>query len=165
MYKRHSHCSYCGHSYQENQAWPRSCGNCTNTTYLNPVPVSVVLLPVDDGLLMIRRNIEPRKGQLALPGGFINYGESWQTAGARELMEETGVQIDASDIELFNVLSTPDSTVLIFGLAKPITRDQLPELKLSEETSEITVINEMIDLAFPLHTQVARAYFQSKSNK
>jgi len=39
------------------------------------------LIPVHDGLLFVRRGIEPRKGKLALPGGFINLGETWQEAG------------------------------------------------------------------------------------
>src|SRR5688572_992089 len=98
MHKRNSHCSYCGQPYTAEQSWPRQCAGCNNISYLNPTPVAVVLLPVDGGLLTIRRSIEPKKGMLALPGGFINYGESWQQGGARELYEETGIQIDAAEI-------------------------------------------------------------------
>jgi NADH pyrophosphatase NudC (nudix superfamily) len=90
-YKRGSHCSFCGTAFEENQDYPRQCQNCQNTTYRNPLPVAVVILPVDNGVLLVRRAIEPRKGLLAFPGGFINYGESWQTAAARELFEETGI--------------------------------------------------------------------------
>src|SRR6476659_9743246 len=51
-------------------------------SWANPLPVSVVLVPVDGGLLLVRRAIPP-VGQLALPGGYINLGESWEEAGAR----------------------------------------------------------------------------------
>ncbi|MBI1877066.1 MAG: hypothetical protein HYR94_02315 [Chloroflexi bacterium] len=69
--QKNSHCSYCGSPFAESQPWPRACVRCGNVTFRNPAPVAVVLLPVEDGLLVIRRGIEPQRGQLALPGGFI----------------------------------------------------------------------------------------------
>lgn len=160
MYKRDSHCNYCGSLYEEGLGWPRTCSNCSNITYRNPLPVSVVLLPVDDGLLTIRRSIEPRKGMLALPGGFIGLGESWQQAGARELLEETSVSISAQEIRLFDVLSAPDGTVLIFGLADAKSSADLPKFNANEEVSELEVIREPVKLAFPLHEEVVRRYFE-----
>jgi ADP-ribose pyrophosphatase YjhB (NUDIX family) len=159
MHKRNSHCTYCGKTYELEQPWPRQCVGCQNISYLNPIPVSVVVLPVDKGVLTIRRNIEPRKGKLALPGGFINMGESWQEAGARELYEETGIRIEAENIQLFNTLSAPDGTVLVFGLANQIKGDDLPTFAASAETSEIIILRAPDELAFPLHTQVLRDYF------
>jgi ADP-ribose pyrophosphatase YjhB (NUDIX family) len=141
------------------QAWPRVCGTCGQTTYRNPLPVSVVLLPIDAGLLAVRRAIEPRRGQLALPGGFINYGEAWQAAGAREVLEETGIAIDPAAIRDFAVHSAPDGTVLIFGLAAPLRASDLPAFVPNEETSELVVLQQPTPLAFPLHTTVAAAYF------
>lgn len=163
MAKRNSHCSFCGHLFNAEQAWPRECGNCKNITYLNPTPVAVVLLPVDGGLYTIRRGIEPRKGQLALPGGYINLGESWQKAAARELYEESGITIDVEEVKLFNVLSAPDGTVLIFGIANERRSEDLPEFIISEETSEALIIKEPQNLAFPLHSQVVREFFAGKS--
>src|SRR5512135_344187 len=118
MFTQHSHCSYCGHPFEADQAWPRLCAACGNTSFVNPLPVSVVLLPVDDGLLVVRRNIEPQRGRLALPGGYINRGESWQQAGARELFEETGIVIRPEDLREFRVKSAPSgTTLLVFGVA------------------------------------------------
>jgi ADP-ribose pyrophosphatase YjhB (NUDIX family) len=162
MYKKNSHCSYCGHPFQEEQPWPRKCSNCERTSYLNPVPVAVTLVPVDDGLLVVRRGIEPRKGLLALPGGFIDFGESWQEAGAREVFEETGLKIDPAEIQDFRVLSAPDGTVLIFGLAKPRTETHLPEFVAGEEASEIVILRQPETLAFSLHTQVVQEYFERR---
>jgi ADP-ribose pyrophosphatase YjhB (NUDIX family) len=159
MLKKNSHCSYCGHPFNEDAVWPRECSSCKRMTFQNPIPVSVLLLPVDNGLLLIRRNIEPKKGMLALPGGFINSGETWQQAGARELFEETGVKIEASDIELFNVQSAPDDTVLIFGLAKGLIADQLPAYIQNEETTEFVILKAPEELAFSIHTLVVNRYF------
>ena len=113
MFTPHSHCSYCGHPFEIDQAWPRLCAACGHTSFINPVPVSVVILPVDDGVLVVRRNIPPQIGQLALPGGYINRGESWQQAGARELAEETGIIIQPADLCEFRVKSAPGGTTLL----------------------------------------------------
>lgn len=159
MYKRNSHCAFCGQAFEENQPWPRTCSNCQRTTYLNPLPVSVVLIPVDDGVLLVRREVEPRKGMLAFPGGFIGMGESWQEAGAREVMEETGVTIDPAEIQDFRVLSAPDGTVLIFGLAQSRTFAELPAFTPNNETSEMVVRAAPEELAFSLHSQVMQEFF------
>ncbi len=159
MHKRNSHCSFCGAPFADDQPWPRVCGNCHNITFRNPIPVAVVLVPVESGLLMIRRGIEPRKGMLALPGGYVNFGESWQQAAAREVFEETGLTLDPAEISLFDVISAPDSTVLIFGQATPRTTAELPNFVPTDETMEMVVLEVLEELAFPLHTQVAEAYF------
>src|SRR5205814_8192464 len=88
--KKHSHCSYCGAAYPADAPFPRTCSPCGNTTWVNPIPVAVCLLPVDGGLLVIRRAIPPKVGELALPGGYVDLSETWQQAAARELEEETG---------------------------------------------------------------------------
>jgi ADP-ribose pyrophosphatase YjhB (NUDIX family) len=126
---------------------------------LNPLPVSVVLVPVDGGVLTVRRSIEPCKGQLALPGGYINADEAWQTAGAREVWEETGLKIAPDEIREFRVRSAPDGTVLIFGIARSRAIAELPRFVPNDEVSELVVLREPQPLAFPLHTQVVEEFF------
>ena len=161
MFQAFSHCSWCGAAYAPDQAWPRICVACGNANYRNPLPVSVVLLPVDDGLLTVRRAIEPRRGEIALPGGFINLGESWQVAGAREMFEETGIVLDPAEIQDFRTRSAPDGTVLVFGLAQPRHSADLPVFVANHETSELVIIRTAQPLAFPLHTAAAAAWFES----
>lgn len=162
MPRKNSFCSYCGHPFAEQQRWPRQCASCGSTSYLNPLPVSVVLVPMGGGLLVVRRGIEPRKGQLALPGGFIEVGETWQQAGAREVREETGLGLSPDEIKDYRVLSAPDGTVLIFGLASPRDATALPTAPPDSavgETESIEILSGPAELAFPLHSQIVREYF------
>lgn len=164
--EKNSHCSYCGEPFAD-ATWPRQCSRCGNRSYLNPLPVSVILLPVgDNGLLLIRRSIPPQEGALALPGGFIGVGESWQEAGAREVREETGIALDPAEVRLFDVRSAPDGTVLIFGIAEPgrIEAD-LPVFVANHETSEMLIAREPMELAFPLHTQVAERFWRERTRR
>jgi 8-oxo-dGTP pyrophosphatase MutT (NUDIX family) len=160
--KKNSHCSYCGHPFVEDQPWPRQCLSCRQTSFLNPLPVSVVLLPVDEGLLVIRRGIEPHQGKLALPGGYINLGESWQEAGARELAEETGITIVPAQIREFRIRSAPDGTLLLFGLAPPLSAADLPPFVPTPETTEQLILTAPVELAFPLHTEVVKIFFAQR---
>lgn len=163
-FHKHSHCSYCGTAFAPEQPWPRQCSHCQSTSYQNPLPVAVLLVPVDAGVLVVRRAIPPRQGQLALPGGFIGVGESWQAAAARELVEETGMTVDATTIRLFDVHSAPDGTVLIFGLAAALTSQQIPSFSGNHEVSELVIVDHHCELAFPLHTLVLQRYFATTSS-
>ena len=155
----HTFCSFCGVRFPENLNWPRICPACRNTTYRNPLPVAVMLVPVDDGLLLIRRAVDPQKGKLALPGGYINHGETWQAAGAREVAEEAGVYIDPAKIREFGVHSAPDGTLLIFGLSGSVRPEELADYQATAETTGWVVIKESTALAFPLHAELVRTYF------
>lgn len=159
-----SYCSYCGHRFDADQDWPRRCRRCHSTSYRNPLPVTVVLLPVEEGVLVVRRDIEPGRGQLALPGGFIELPESWQEAGARELQEETGVSISPQTLDVYRVYSAPDGTLLIFALAPPWS-GPLPPFEGDEESSARLVIREPQPMAFSLHTRVLREFFQEHDEK
>jgi ADP-ribose pyrophosphatase YjhB (NUDIX family) len=163
--QKHAHCSYCGQPFADAAPWPRTCAPCGNVTYRNPLPVAVTLVPVDGGLLCIRRTIEPARGKLALPGGFLEVGESWQEGCARELREETGVEISATEVTLFRLYSSSrEGLLLLFGLGPKRRADQLSAFTANEETEEMLVIHEPIELAFPLHTKVVREYFEQQKH-
>lgn len=110
-------------------------------------------------MLVVRRNIEPQKGMLALPGGFIETGETWQEAGAREVHEEAGITIDPAGIHLLAVYSAPDNTIIIAGQAPPISSEELAEFPDNDESSERMILHEPTEMAWPLHTQAVYAFF------
>ena len=67
--------------------------------------VDIVVLDAAGQLLMIRRRCEPFRGQFALPGGFVDIGETVEQAASRELMEET--HLKARTLRLVGVYSDP----------------------------------------------------------
>ena len=77
-----------------------------------PLPVSPALTTdcaVFDArsyVLLIRRKYEPFRGCYALPGGFVDVGETVERACRRELKEETGLDVGA--LRLIGVYSDPD---------------------------------------------------------
>ena len=159
-----SHCSACGTPYADSASWPRTCAVCGHTAYRNPLPVAVCLLPVEDGggpaLVVIRRTIQPSKGQLALPGGFIDHGESWEHAVVRELSEETGIAAPAQEVALADALTDEaGGYLLLFGLLPARPAAALPPSAPTDETEGYQLLREPAELGFPLHTLAVRRWF------
>ncbi len=161
MNSKNSHCSYCGASFGLRQPWPRTCANCGNISYVNPLPVAVVVVPTDRGVVLIRRGIQPGRGLWALPGGYMHLDETWQEAGAREVREETGIVIDPRTVSDFCVRSAPDGALLVFGIAAPLRAADLPPFELDREATERSlVLAPPEDMAFPLHREALESYLR-----
>ncbi|MDI9436794.1 MAG: NUDIX hydrolase [Euryarchaeota archaeon] len=84
--------------------------------------VDIVIVHDDGTVMLIKRKNNPFKGLWALPGGFVEYGETVEQAAVREAREETGIFVDIK--KLVGVYSSPDRdprghTVTICVLAKP----------------------------------------------
>ncbi|NJM42690.1 MAG: NUDIX hydrolase, partial [Anaerolineae bacterium] len=89
---------------------------CGYVHYENPVPGVGLLIEHEGQLVLIRRGHPPHVGEWALPSGFIEVDETAEQAAVREAYEETGLQVELT--ELFSVHSFPEgpprSGIIVF---------------------------------------------------
>ncbi len=72
--------------------------------YKNPVPTVDIIIELAGGIVLIERKNPPHGW--ALPGGFVDYGESFEDAAVREAREETGLAVTL--VRQFHTYSKPD---------------------------------------------------------
>ncbi len=140
----------------------------TDKEHNNPIPVAVGIMRVStkdfsERFLAIRRGIEPAKGRLAFPGGYVDAGESAEQAVAREFVEECGLQTEASEWKLLTSRVTPDNRLLLFCLHdRFLPEDAFSRLVPSSEAHEFVAFGREETLGFALHQDVARLAFDGK---
>lgn len=64
--------------------------------YKNPIPTVDIIIEYNDGFILIERKNEPHGW--ALPGGFVDEGESLESAAVREAKEETSLDVTLTDM-------------------------------------------------------------------
>jgi|SRR5574344_105858 NAD+ diphosphatase len=89
------YCPVCGSkNFEINDFKSKRCSDCGFTFYLNAAAAVVgVVLNEAGELLVARRAMEPARGMLDLPGGFVDMNESLEQAVRREMLEETGCEV------------------------------------------------------------------------
>lgn len=90
-----SYCPKCGSPrFEVHNAKSKKCADCGFVYYFNPSSATVALIMNERGeLLVCRRAKEPARGTLDLPGGFIDMNETGEEGVAREVREETGLEV------------------------------------------------------------------------
>lgn len=130
-------------------------------TYRNPVPTVDIIIEINGGIILIER-ANPPYGW-AIPGGFVDYGESLEDAAVREAEEETSLKVKS--LVQLHTYSDPDrdprkhtiSTVFIAtGEGKPKARDDAKNLGIFTES------NLPKPLAFD-HRKILKDYFNWKN--
>ena len=141
-----------------------ACPQCGGLVYKyrNPFPtVDIVIELEDKGIVLIQRAKEPYGW--ALPGGFVDYGESLEEAAKREASEETSLDVEL--VRQLGAYSAPDRdprhhAISVVFLAKaegePQARDD------AQEVGVFTVKNLPSPLAFD-HEKILVDYFAWKN--
>ncbi|MCZ7571434.1 MAG: NUDIX domain-containing protein [Ardenticatenaceae bacterium] len=74
------------------------CPACQFIYFADPKVAAGVLIERDGQVLLGRRRWSPGKGKWYLPSGFVDYGESVILAAQREVYEETGLTVEATEL-------------------------------------------------------------------
>jgi 8-oxo-dGTP diphosphatase len=94
------------------------CPACGYVFYLAPAPVTCVLVEREGAILLVRRKYPPREGCWCLPAGFVEVGESPRESAAREVREETGLDVEIEGlIDSWSSDEDPRTPVVSFAFA------------------------------------------------
>jgi ADP-ribose pyrophosphatase YjhB (NUDIX family) len=107
------------------------CGSSVEV-YRNPFPTTDVVAIRDGQVLLINRKNPPLGW--ALPGGFVDYGEAAEEAAARELKEETGLNLDSG--KLLGVYSKPGRDPRFHTLSVVYTGTVSGSLRAGDDAAE-----------------------------
>ena len=127
----------------------------------NPIPTVDIIIELESGGIVLIRRKNPPPGW-ALPGGFVDYGESLETAAVREALEETTLHVQL--VELFHVYSDPNRDPRQHTMATVFIATASGTPRGEDDAAEAGVFSEQ-DLPTPLafdHGQILQDYFRYK---
>ena len=129
----------------------------------NPVPTVDIIIELEDkGIILIKRK-NPPPGW-AIPGGFVDYGETLEQAAVREAKEETSLDVEL--IRQFHTYSDPKRDVRMHTLSTVFIAKATGNPRAANDAKETKIFRES-DLPSPLafdHEKVLRDYFHYKKS-
>ncbi|MEO0127684.1 MAG: NUDIX hydrolase [candidate division WOR-3 bacterium] len=129
--------------------------------YKNPFPTVDIIIEMENGIILIKRKNPPYGW--AIPGGFIDYGESAESAAIREAKEETN--LDVFDLKQFHVYSDPKRDPRFHTISVVFTAKGKGTPKAKDDAIEIEIFNKNNlpeDIAFD-HRKILDDYFSSQN--
>jgi len=105
---------------------------------------------IEDGrALLIRRGSEPLRGQWSIPGGMLELGESLKAGVARELLEETGLQVRVLDlIEVFDRIYVKEGEPVTAPTQRPRYHYVIVDYLCERISGEARADSDVTDVVF-----------------
>ena len=128
--------------------------------YKNPVPTVDIIIRVKGGIILIERKNPPYGW--ALPGGFVDYGESLEQAAVREAKEETSLDVDI--IRQFHSYSDPSRDARLHTITTVFIAVSDGKPEAADDASNIGVFdpnNLPENMAFD-HADIIRDYIKER---
>lgn len=144
-------CPNCGKTtlkYINNRKW--ECNNCSFSLYNNVAAAVGLIIILENDLknkkiLLIKRGKNPKKGKLAVPGGFVDPGESAEEAAKRECKEEIGLTpykleylTSSTNDYCYKEIDYTTCDIFFKAFLKDITYNNILEKLNAEDKNEIT---------------------------
>ncbi len=135
------HCPHCNKAIQH----PR-----------NPFPTVDVIIEIDNKIVLIERKNPPYGW--ALPGGFVDYGESYENAAKREALEETGLIVE--NLHQFHTYSDPERDARFHTASTVFIAQATGKLKAGDDAARAELFDQhnLPSLAFD-HHRILQDYF------
>jgi 8-oxo-dGTP diphosphatase len=116
--------------------------------------------------LLIRRGTEPLIGQWSIPGGTLELGESLQAGVARELLEETGLQVRVLDlIEVFDRIYIQEPPIESAQAQRPRFHYVIVDYLCERISGEARAGSDVTDVAFAREDQLAQYHLTETATR
>jgi len=126
----------------------------------HPLPtVDIIIKTKGGGIILIQRRNPPFGW--ALPGGFVNYGESLEEAARREALEETSLAL--SNLQQFKTYSDPKRDPRFHTISTVYTATGRGKPRAKDDAFQVGIFKEEDlprNIAFD-HRQILRDYFKA----
>jgi len=136
------------------------CTRCLYVMYLNPKVAAGAVVEHQGGIVLLRREIDPRAGFWVHPGGFVDRGETLEQAAIRETREEVGLDVEIQG--LLGAFSFHDSEVVVVTYA---ARAISGEPTVGDESLEVRTFDPQRlpwdELAFPSTRLALKEYLRT----
>ena len=134
-------CPHCGSAqFTELDFKAKHCRTCGFTYYANIAAATACFIRNNEGeLLVARRKKEPEKDTLDLPGGFVDMNENAEEAIAREIKEETSLNVSGLKFlfSLPNIYRYSGMDIHTLDLFFEATVDSYESLSAADDVSEL----------------------------
>lgn len=137
--------------------------NLSSKTFKNPYPAVDIIIEKSKGVVLVYRKNFPQGW--AMPGGFINYGESAEQAAIREAREETGLDIE--NLKFFGVFSEPGRDPRFHTISIVYSAKGKGRIKPGDDASKVKIFsknNLPKDIAFD-HRKILFQFFEKQGMK
>ena len=142
-------CTECGSALSQREAFGKLrlvCPSCGHVHFEDPKVAVGVVVNLEGGIVLCRRNHEPQMGRWSFPSGFVDAGEVVEAAAMREVEEETGLKVRIE--RLLGVFSDAGNRTVFIAFAGAAVGGSL---EAGEECFEVKAFSPMAlpEMAFP----------------
>jgi 8-oxo-dGTP diphosphatase len=122
---------------------------------------------IDQGrAVLIRRGSEPLRGEWSIPGGTLELGETLEQGVARELFEETGLEVRVHDlIEVFDRIYSDDGVATVEAIERPRFHYVIADYLCERVTGELRAGSDVTDVALASEEELSRFHLTETATR